>query len=87
MAYACDHDEPILRATAESHANQGLPGFLARLAVFARTLWDAVVSWGDRRDEAAIARFLHLRAGGKLTDGVERELLNRLMATNWSLRE
>jgi len=50
---------------------------LARHAVkFLRRVWNAISSWSSARDEAEIAALLE-RTGGRLTDSVEREMLQR----------
>ncbi|MBW0002898.1 MAG: hypothetical protein JO216_05385 [Hyphomicrobiales bacterium] len=43
---------------------------------FLRRVWNAISSWSSARDEAEIAALLE-RTGGRLTDSVEREMLQR----------
>ncbi|MBV8183842.1 MAG: hypothetical protein JOY76_04065 [Hyphomicrobiales bacterium] len=73
MAYAADKSglfNPVGNAGIE-------PQSRARHAVkFLRRVWNAISSWSSARDEAEIAALLE-RTGGRLTDSVEREMLQR----------
>jgi hypothetical protein len=57
----------------------------ARLKRLARRLTDALVEGQRRRDvDWEIARLL-ARCGGRLTDSLEREIMQKVFASDWSL--
>jgi len=45
-------------------------------------MWDALASWASRGEDAEIAALLE-RSGGRLTDSIEREMLQR-RSSNWT---
>ncbi len=50
-----------------------------------RRLYDAIVEPRQQRAEREIARVL-AGSGGRLTDAMERELMQRLLVNDWSVR-
>jgi hypothetical protein len=50
-----------------------------------RRVFHAIAQSRQRAAEQEIARYFH-RQGGSLTDNVEREMTERLMANNWIIR-
>jgi hypothetical protein len=48
-------------------------------------IYDAIMRSRQRRADQDIARGL-LRPDGRLTDSIEREMMQRLFAENWSVR-
>jgi hypothetical protein len=60
-------------------------GVGARLNRLARRLTDALVEAQRRRDvDREIARLL-AQSGGRLTDSLEREIMQKVFASDWSL--
>ena len=59
----------------------GIGGKLARLA---RRLTDAIAAQRQRVVDREIARFL-ARSGGRITDSMEREIMNKALESDWSL--
>lgn len=51
-------------------------GFLRRVA-------NAISSWASRGDDDDVAALLE-RSGGRLTDSIEREMLQRRTHSNWT---
>jgi hypothetical protein len=49
-----------------------------------RHIFDAVFEWGETDDDREIAGFL-ARSGGRLTDDIEREMMRRRTASNWTV--
>ncbi len=56
----------------------------AKLARLARRLTDALAAQRQSEIEREIARML-ARSGGRLTDSMEREIMRKVMASDWSL--
>ena len=50
-----------------------------------RRLFDAFMESRQRDIDRQIARLLAARSGGTLTDGLEREISQRVLTSNWSL--
>lgn len=50
-----------------------------------RRIFDAIMESRQREADRQIARFLAARSGGVLTDNLEREMMQRLSTSNWSL--
>ena len=48
-----------------------------------RHLFDAISSWAARGDDDGVAALLE-RSGGRLTDSIEREMLQRRTHSNWT---
>jgi hypothetical protein len=82
MAYASERQDWFGSVTNAPVASQapGKPGFLRRVAG-AISSWAA--NWAARSDDAEIAALLE-RSGGRLTDSVEREMLQRQTHSNWT---
>jgi hypothetical protein len=59
-------------------------GVGAKLARLARRLTDALAAQRQSEVEREIARML-ARSGGRLTDSMEREIMRKIMASDWSL--
>ena len=80
MAYASErHDwfhgasNAVVASQASAHNRSG---FLRRVA-------NAISSWAARGDDDDVAALLE-RSGGRLTDSVEREMLQRRTHSNWT---
>ncbi len=58
----------------------------ARKAGVLRRLLDAVFQSRQRQADQEIARFI-ARSGGRLTDDLERQIMQRLMTSSWGARE
>lgn len=84
MAYVCDTREIPLPTAGATPARTDL---LLRIARIPGRVAGWLAAWGDAADEAAIGRDFFLQTGGKLTDGMERELMRRVMASNWNARD
>jgi hypothetical protein len=50
-----------------------------------RRIFDAFMESRQRDVDRQIARFLAARSGGTLTDGLEREISQRLLTSNWGV--
>jgi hypothetical protein len=50
-----------------------------------RHILDAFMETRQRGVDREITRFLAVRSGGTLTDGLEREISHRLLTSNWSV--
>jgi hypothetical protein len=59
-------------------------GIGAKLARLARRLTDALAAQRQREVDREIARIL-ARSGGRLTDSMEREIMQKILASDWSL--
>jgi len=69
MAYATDHLE-FTRYYDPAARVAGRPGVLRRMA-------DALIQWRQRKADRDIAAYIE-RSGGRLTDSIERELMERV---------
>jgi hypothetical protein len=69
MAYATDHPEFTRYYDAATRA-AGHPGVLRRMA-------DALIQWRQRKADREVAAYIQ-RSGGRLTDSVEREMMERV---------
>jgi hypothetical protein len=67
------------KAVARGSAVRRKPGILARIA-------DAILGWRQREEDREIGRFL-AGSGGRLTDDLERRMMERLSTSNWSGRD
>ncbi|HMN73022.1 MAG TPA: hypothetical protein PKA55_14255 [Rhodoblastus sp.] len=78
MAYVCDIDHvgASRRIPAAPKASFG-----ARIAGYAQRAADWLAAWNEAADEAAIARRTYGACGGKITDGLEREMMRQLLRT------
>jgi len=83
MAYVCDAHQIVSARPATPHQ----AGILETLASAPRRALAWLSAWSDAADEASIGRDFFLRSGGKLTDGMERELMRRVMNSNWNQRD
>ena len=54
-----------------------------RPVAFLRYMLDAISSWAARGDDDGVAALLE-RSGGRLTDSIEREMLQRRTHSNWT---
>jgi hypothetical protein len=59
-------------------------GIGAKLARLARRLTDALVAPHQREVDREIARLLAC-SGGRITDSMEREIMEKVLASDWSL--
>jgi hypothetical protein len=50
-----------------------------------RRIFDAFMQSRQRHVDRQVARFVASRSGGTLTDGLEREISQRLLTSNWSV--
>ncbi len=58
-------------------------GVGAKLARLARLLSDAFAAGRQRQVDREIARVL-ARSGGRITDSIEREMMQKALASDWS---
>jgi hypothetical protein len=66
------------QAARKGEAAAKKPGILRRF-------FDALMESRQRDVDRQIARFVAARSGGTLTDGLEREISQRLLTSNWSV--
>ena len=59
-------------------------GVGAKLKRLARRLTDALAAQRQREVDREIARLL-ARSGGRITDSMEREIMQKVFASDWSL--
>ena len=78
MAYVCDVDQIVQGRPAPRPA-----GFVERLSALPGRALDWLAAWNDAADEAAAARRVFTPCGGKLTDGLEREMMQRVLQRDW----
>lgn len=78
MAYVCDMDEVGVARRVEILPKARLGARLARLP---RRALDWLIAWNEAADEAALAHRTFGNCGGKLTDGLEREMMQRTLRT------
>lgn len=78
MAYVCDVEEMGGAADGAPAAKASVAARLARIPGAAMAWLSA---WNEAADEAALARRTFGACGGKLTDGLEREMMRRLLRT------
>ncbi len=82
MTYAAHHGEFSHCAAhkgALEHGAANSPGLLRRVL-------DAVFESCQRHADREIAGFV-VRSGGRLTDDIERRMMQRLTTSDWSVRE
>ena len=65
-----------------AHADQ--TGILRRLAQAPRSMLAWLSAWNAAAGEAAAARRVISPCGGKLTDGMEREMMDRVLHRDWA---
>ncbi len=53
----------------------------AKATAVAQRVIDWLVAWNEAADESAAARTTYGMCGGKITDGLEREMMRRLLRT------
>ena len=80
MAYASERDHWFAGVTNVPVAPQ-TPA--PRKAGFLRRVAAAISSWAARGDDAEVAALLE-RSGGRLTDSVEREIMQRQTHSSWT---
>ncbi|MEI2734834.1 MAG: hypothetical protein V9G24_08480 [Rhodoblastus sp.] len=80
MAYVCDADQIVLAKPAAPQR----AGALATLVALPRRAVEWISAWNEVADEAAVARDVYGPCAGKLTDGLEREMMRRLLKTGWN---
>ena len=82
MSYAAHHKEFGSLVTSQSRPFiepvGKKPGILRRI-------FDAFMESRQRDVDRQVARFVAARSGGTLTDGLEREISQRLLTLNWSV--
>ena len=67
-------------------ANQkASPKAVASMRGVLRRFLDTIMESRQRDTDRQIARFLAARSGGVLTDNLEREMVHRVVTSNWSL--
>ena len=81
MAYTTHSGDFGLCGDRAAPAANGVGAKLARLA---RRLTDALAAQRQREVDREIARLL-ARSGGRLTDSMEREIMEKALASDWSL--
>jgi len=82
MTYAAHHEEFSHYADRKSASVRDAangPGLLRRV-------FEAVFQSRQRLADKQIARFI-ANAGGRLTDDIERRMMQRLTTSDWSVRE
>jgi hypothetical protein len=84
MSYAAHHKD---FGSFVSHQPARKGQAVAKKAGILRRFFDAFVELRQRDVDRQIARFLAARSGGTLTDGLEREISQRVLTSNWSLNE
>ena len=82
MSYAANltHFSRSAVGTASRHS-----AALANKSGLLPRIYDAIMQSRQRRADRDIARGL-LRPDGRLTDSIEREMMQRLFADNWNVR-
>ena len=82
MAYAAQHGVfagfAANKASPSRNAAAAKPGILGRI-------FDAVIASRQQRANRDIADFIE-RSGGRLTDGLEREMMERLLTGHMNFR-
>ncbi len=74
MAYVCDADQArFAQPLAPRRA-----GVLETVAALPRRALDWLAAWDEAAEEAAAGRAVYGNCGGKITDGLEREMMRRL---------
>ena len=81
MAYATHSGEFGLCGACTAPVANGVGAKLKRLA---RRLTDALEAQRRREVDREIARLL-AQSGGRLTDSLEREIMRKVFASDWSL--
>jgi hypothetical protein len=82
MTYAAHHGEFSHYGDRKSAAARGA----AHSAGLLRRVFDAVFGSRQRQADKQIARFI-ANAGGRLTDDIERRMMQRLTTSDWSVRD
>jgi hypothetical protein len=83
MGYAARHGEFPHYA---GHNGAPRRGSAASKAGLLRRVFDAVFESRQRHADQDLARFI-ANSGGRLTDDIERRMMQRLTTSDWSLRE
>lgn len=82
MSYAAHHKDFGSLVTNQTAPNieavEEKPGILRRI-------FNAFMELRQRDIDRQVARFVASRSGGTLTDGLEREISQRLLTSNWSV--
>jgi hypothetical protein len=83
MAYAAHHRDfvPYFGDKASTRTNAG-----ANKSGVLRRIFDAIFESRQKQADRDIARYL-ARSGGRFTDDIEREITQRLLTSNWNVRE
>jgi hypothetical protein len=82
MSYAAHHKD---FSSFVSHTAIPKDEVVAKKPGILRRIFDAFMQSRQRDVDRQIARFLAARSGGTLTDGLEREISQRLLTSNWSV--
>ena len=82
MTYAAHHGEFSHYAAHKGALGHGA----ATGAGLLRRVFDALFESRQRQSDREIAGFL-ARSGGRLTDDIERRMMQRLATSDWSVRE
>ena len=79
MTYAVNHNDLV------SYVGRNPPKYdaIIKKVGILRRIFDAIYESGRRRTDREIANFF-ARRGGRITDEFERELMHRLLTSNWS---
>jgi len=64
----------------------GWHGAVDRTVGILRHIFDAVSDWSQSDEERVIGDYI-ARSGGRLTDTIEREMMERRMVSNWTVRD
>ena len=80
MAYVCDADQIVLAKPVAPQKTSALES----IAALPRRVIEWISAWNEAADEAAVARDVYGPCGGKLTDGLEREMMRRLLKADWN---
>ena len=79
MAYVSVVHHTIGKSASHDRAT----GFLHRFATLPRQALDWLSAWNDAADEAAASRRVFSPCGAKLTDSMEREMMERVLHKEW----
>ncbi len=83
MTYAAHHSDFAPCFHDKAHPKRDA---VAKKTGVLRRIIDAVLESRQRQADREIARFI-ARSGGRLTDDLERRLMQHLQTSNWSVRE
>ena len=82
MSYAAHHKD---FGSFVSHRAAPKGEAVPKKAGILRRIFNAFMESRQRDIDRQVARFVASRSGGTLTDGLEREISQRLLTSNWSV--